>query len=61
MHASDNFGAEDLHLPLGKGSLDWKKVLKGITDTEYEGLVVLELYTMEGGIESLEFINNLSL
>jgi sugar phosphate isomerase/epimerase len=61
MHASDNFGAEDLHLPLGKGNLDWEKVLKGITDTEYEGLVVLELYTMEGGIESLEFINNLSL
>ena len=61
MHASDNFGAEDLHLPLGKGSLDWKKVLNGINDNEYEGLVVLELYTMEGGIESLEFINNLSV
>ena len=61
MHASDNFGAEDLHLPLGKGSLDWKKVLNGINDNEYEGLVVLELYTIDGGIESLEFINNLSV
>ena len=61
IHASDNLGAEDLHLPLGKGSLDWKKVLNAINGTEYDGLVVLELYTMEGGIDSLEFINNLSV
>jgi len=59
MHASDNFGAEDLHLPLGKGDLDWKKVLAGINDYEYEGLIVMELYTIEGGIESLEFIQEL--
>jgi len=57
LHASDNFGAEDLHLPLGKGSLDWRKVLNGINDTAYEGLMVMELYTLEAGIESLEFIH----
>ncbi len=56
IHASDNFGADDLHLPLGKGNLDWKKVLNGINDYKYEGLMVMELYTIEGGIESLEFI-----
>lgn len=57
MHASDNFGADDLHLPLGKGNLDWKKVLQLINDNEYKGIVVLELYSLDGGIESLEFIN----
>ncbi|MGB2727508.1 MAG: sugar phosphate isomerase/epimerase family protein [Halobacteriota archaeon] len=56
LHTSDNFGADDLHLPLGKGNQDWKKVLNGINDCEYEGLMVMELYTIEGGIESLEFI-----
>ena len=59
MHASDNFGEQDLHLPLGEGNLDWKKVLHGITDNGYEGLVVFELYSLEGGIESLEFIDKL--
>jgi len=58
LHASDNFGAEDLHLPLGKGSLDWEKVLNGINNTAYEGLMVLELYTLEAGRESLEFITH---
>ncbi|HUV79575.1 MAG TPA: sugar phosphate isomerase/epimerase family protein [Candidatus Bathyarchaeia archaeon] len=57
MHASDNFGADDLHLPLGEGNLDWKKVLNGINNNGYEGIIVLELYSLDGGIESLEFIN----
>ena len=57
MHASDNFGADDLHLPLGEGNLDWKKVLDGINNNGYEGIIVLELYTLDGGIESLEYIN----
>lgn len=60
LHASDNFGADDLHLPLGKGNLDWKKVLNGINDCEYEGIMVTELYTIEGGMESLEFIRKFS-
>ncbi|MHC1610616.1 MAG: sugar phosphate isomerase/epimerase family protein [Candidatus Methanospirareceae archaeon] len=57
IHASDNFGAEDLHLPLGEGNLDWKKVLNRINNIGYEGIIVLELYSLEAGIASLEFIN----
>jgi sugar phosphate isomerase/epimerase len=60
MHASDNFGEQDLHLPLGEGNLDWKKVLNGINNNGYAGLVVLELYTLEGGVKSLAFIDELS-
>ncbi|MHC1600596.1 MAG: sugar phosphate isomerase/epimerase family protein [Candidatus Methanospirareceae archaeon] len=61
MHASDNFGEQDLHLPLGEGNLDWKKVLQGINNNGYDGIVVLELYTIEAGIESLEFIDKLTV
>lgn len=59
MHASDNFGADDLHLPLGKGNLDFKKLLAGIKEYGYHGLMVLELYTFEAGIESLTLIKEL--
>ena len=61
LHASDNFGADDLHLPLGTGNLDWKKVSNGINDYGYEGRMVMELYTIEEGIVSLEFIRKLSV
>ena len=61
MHASDNFGADDLHLPLGEGNLDWKKVLDGINNNGYAGIIVLELYSLEAGIASLEFINKVSV
>lgn len=57
MHASDNFGADDLHLPLGEGNLDLKKVLDGINKNSYEGIIVLELYSLEAGIASLEYVN----
>ncbi len=60
MHASDNFGEQDLHLPLGEGNLDWKKVSTGINDNEYAGIMVLELYSLADGIKSLEFIDTLS-
>ena len=59
LHASDNFGAEDLHLPIGQGSLDCKKMLKGINDYGYNGLMVMELYTFDGGVESLEYLKKL--
>jgi sugar phosphate isomerase/epimerase len=59
IHASDNLGDQDLHLPLGDGNLDWETVLRGMNDTSYEGLMVLELYSLEAGIKSLAFINAL--
>ena len=61
MHASDNFGADDLHLPLGRGNIDWHKVFNGIKDYDYKGLFVAELYNLDAGIESLEFIHSLGI
>ena len=59
IHASDNLGDQDLHLPLGAGNLDWKTVVRGMNDTSYEGMMVLELYSLEAGIKSLAFLNSL--
>lgn len=57
MHVSDNFGTDDLHLPVGDGNLDWKKVLHGAKD--FDGLVVTEVYTVEAGIKSMEYLRRL--
>lgn len=42
-HLSDNDGKGDLHLAPGKGNIDWKKVTKTISETGYDGLLMLEI------------------
>jgi sugar phosphate isomerase/epimerase len=59
IHASDNLGEQDLHLPLGDGNLEWETVVRGMNDTSYEGVLVLELYSLDAGIKSLAFLNAL--
>ncbi len=56
MHASDNYGTDDLHLPVGKGNIDWHKVFTAIE--AYRGLFVTEVYSLDAGIESLEYIRS---
>ncbi len=43
VHAHDNYGGEDLHLPIGAGRIDWKKVLKELKKT-YDGTITLEIH-----------------
>ncbi|KMQ53038.1 Xylose isomerase [Chitinispirillum alkaliphilum] len=43
IHANDNGGAGDDHLPPGKGVIDWKKVLYELGETEFHGGMILEL------------------
>lgn len=59
IHASDNLGEQDLHLPLGEGNLDWARVVRGLHALSYDGLLVLELYSLEAGIKSLAFLSAL--
>lgn len=42
MHVSDNDGANDLHLGIGYGSIDWESLAKTVRDAEYSDLIVLE-------------------
>jgi sugar phosphate isomerase/epimerase len=42
MHVSDNDGANDLHLGIGIGSIDWQNVAKLVKEAEYGNLIVIE-------------------
>lgn len=57
VHIHDNMGKKDEHLPLGKGTIDWKRVMEKLSD--YKGIFVTEMSSVEEGIESLEFLRNL--
>lgn len=48
VHLHDNQGALDEHLPLGEGTLDWKRALAALEQSDYAGVVVLELADVVG-------------
>ena len=46
VHISDNRGgAEDLHLPLGAGLIDWAAAIQSLKDAGYDGTVTLEVFS----------------
>ena len=47
VHVSDNFGADDLHLPLGAGSVDWPGAIAALRGAGYDGTVTLEIHSDE--------------
>lgn len=48
VHLSDNRGGEqDLHLPLGAGTIDFKQVARQLHDAGYDGTVTLEVFSRE--------------
>ncbi|MGH2805872.1 MAG: sugar phosphate isomerase/epimerase family protein [Actinomycetota bacterium] len=48
VHLSDNRGgAEDLHLPLGAGAIDWKWAARQLKEAGYDGTVTLEVFSRE--------------
>jgi len=48
VHANDNFGTSDDHLPPGKGMIDWTKVLYELSETNFHGGIILELSGVHG-------------
>jgi len=42
MHVSDNDGANDLHMGIGYGSIDWASVAKLVKEAEYGNLIMIE-------------------
>ncbi len=55
VHLSDNFGEQDMHLPLGEGNIKWGKVLDALDNTGFDGWLVIESYSkMNENIEYLE-------
>lgn len=43
VHASDNHGHWDDHLPPGDGKIDWLAFLSQLLDARYEGTFILEI------------------
>ncbi len=48
VHVSDNRGgAEDLHLPLGAGTIDWKWAIAQLKAAGWDGTITLEVFSRE--------------
>jgi sugar phosphate isomerase/epimerase len=47
VHVHDNLGIEDLHLPLGAGSIDWPDVARALRRAGYDGTVTIEIFARE--------------
>jgi sugar phosphate isomerase/epimerase len=48
VHISDNRGgADDLHLPLGAGTIDWRATVRALKDIGYDKTVTLEVFSRE--------------
>jgi len=57
MHVSDNDEANDLHLGIGYGNIDWENVAKLVKEAEYGNLIMLE--STEHVKESLQVLRKL--
>lgn len=47
VHFSDNFGNRDDHLPLGCGSIDWKKMVDVLRKYGYDKTITLEIFSQD--------------
>ena len=43
IHAHDNGGADDNHLPPGDGKINWNKFLRDLVDIRFQGAFILEM------------------
>jgi sugar phosphate isomerase/epimerase len=54
MHASDNHGHHDDHLPPGDGRIDWAKLLAHLNRIHFNGTIILEIRDLGGRQVTLE-------
>jgi sugar phosphate isomerase/epimerase len=45
IHVSDNNGESDLHLGIGQGNINWKKIAKLVKQINYSNLIIIESIT----------------
>lgn len=43
LHANDNFGDKDAHLPPGTGAINWPQLLSKLVECGFDGTIILEL------------------
>lgn len=47
VHANDNFGKEDSHLPIGAGIIDFEKILRELKEARYDDTLTLEVFSRD--------------
>jgi sugar phosphate isomerase/epimerase len=47
VHAGDNFGKEDNHLPIGAGIIDFERILKELKEAHYDDTITLEVFSRD--------------
>ncbi|MCP4669146.1 MAG: sugar phosphate isomerase/epimerase, partial [Deltaproteobacteria bacterium] len=47
IHVSDNLGKEDIHLPVGAGSVDFAGIIKAIHAIGYDKTITLEVFSRD--------------
>jgi len=47
IHANDNFGMEDNHLPIGAGTIDFQALVKGLKAKGYDDTMTLEVFSKD--------------
>ena len=47
VHANDNFGKEDNHLPIGAGIIDFEKILRELKQAQYDETITLEVFSKD--------------
>jgi len=47
VHASDNFGKDDSHLPIGVGTIDFPRVARRLKGMGYDGTITLEIFSRD--------------
>lgn len=47
IHANDNFGKEDNHLPIGAGLIDFEKIIKALKQTPYDETLTVEVFSKD--------------
>jgi sugar phosphate isomerase/epimerase len=45
VHANDNFGKEDIHIPIGAGTIDFAAIVKALKSSGYNDTVTLEVFS----------------
>jgi len=47
VHANDNLGKEDNHLPIGTGTIDFPKIVKALKEIGYDETITLEIFSKD--------------
>ena len=58
VHAHDNNGDDDSHLPLGEGSIDLKHIIDTLEAKNYDGIYIIEVNDNDSIKKSYEYMKN---